>query len=138
MLLLLMDWCSGCTLFMPKIRHMQPSHSLLLVDITSPPGPHSIASPEPSKSHAAFPFVHRSLRNRALCLDALYHFVQLCFNYNAAHNQLAEGGMKGLKIENEVQFANILEQAVEGLYIHLDQVEQGERRFGRCGNDDEV
>lgn len=46
--------------------------------------------------------------------------------------------MQRLEVEDEVQLAHVLEQAVQRLDEDLDQVEQGERRLGGGADDDEV
>lgn len=46
--------------------------------------------------------------------------------------------MQGLEVENQVEFADILEEAVERLDKDLDKVEQGKRRFGGGADDNEV
>jgi len=46
--------------------------------------------------------------------------------------------MQRFEIEDEVELAHILKETVEGLYEDLDEIEEGERRFGRGGDDDEV
>ena len=46
--------------------------------------------------------------------------------------------MQRLKVENQVQLADVLKEAVEGFDEDLDEVEEGERGFGRGGDEDEV
>jgi hypothetical protein len=46
--------------------------------------------------------------------------------------------MQGLEIEDQVQLANILKQSVQRLDVDLDEIDQGQRRLGRRGYDDEV
>ena len=46
--------------------------------------------------------------------------------------------MQCFEVEDEVEFADIFEEAVERLNENLDKVEQGERRFGGRADDDEV
>lgn len=46
--------------------------------------------------------------------------------------------MQGLEAEDQIQFAHVLEQAVQGLDEDLDEVEEGERGFGGGADQDEV
>jgi hypothetical protein len=46
--------------------------------------------------------------------------------------------MQRLEVEDQIEFAHIFEEAVEGLHEDLYEVEQGERRFGGGADDDEV
>lgn len=46
--------------------------------------------------------------------------------------------MERFKVEDEIELADILEQPIEGLDVHLDQVDQRKRRFGGGRDDDEV
>ena len=46
--------------------------------------------------------------------------------------------MQCLEIENQIQLAYILKEAVESLDKNLDEVEQGERGLGRGADEDEV
>lgn len=46
--------------------------------------------------------------------------------------------MQRLEVENQIQLADVFEQAVEGLDEDLDQVEQSEGGFRGRGYEDEV
>lgn len=46
--------------------------------------------------------------------------------------------MQRLEIEYEIQFTHVLEQSVERFDEDLDEVEEGEGRFGGGGDEDEV
>lgn len=46
--------------------------------------------------------------------------------------------MHSLEIEYQIQFADIVEQAVEAFDEDLDEVEEGEGRFGGGADEDEV
>ncbi len=46
--------------------------------------------------------------------------------------------MQRLKVEDEIQLADVFKQAVERLDEDLNQVEQGERGFRGRGDQDEV
>lgn len=46
--------------------------------------------------------------------------------------------MKRLEVEDEIQLANILEEAVQGLYEDLDEVKKRERGLGGGRYDDEI
>jgi hypothetical protein len=46
--------------------------------------------------------------------------------------------MQCFEVEDEVELAHILKEAVEGLHEDLDEIKEGERRFGRGRNDDEI
>ncbi|OAQ97517.1 hypothetical protein LLEC1_01948 [Akanthomyces lecanii] len=50
----------------------------------------------------------------------------------------SQGGVQRLKVEDEVELADVLKELVERLDVDLDQVDQGERRLGRRRDDDEV
>lgn len=59
-------------------------------------------------------------------------------NYHAANYHFAQSRMQRLEVEDQVELAYVLKKAVKGLYEDLNQIEQGKRRFGRGGDDDEV
>ena len=46
--------------------------------------------------------------------------------------------MHSLEIENQIQLADVIEQAVEGLDEDLDKVKESERGFGGGADKDEV
>lgn len=46
--------------------------------------------------------------------------------------------MQGLEVEDEVEFADVIEAGVEGFDEDVDEVEQGEGGFGGGGDEDEV
>ncbi len=46
--------------------------------------------------------------------------------------------MQRLKVEDQIQFTDVLEKAVEGFDEDLDQVEQAEGRFGGRRDHNEV
>ena len=46
--------------------------------------------------------------------------------------------MQSLEVEDQVQLTYILKQAIQGLHKHLDEIEEGKRRLGGCGDEDEV
>jgi hypothetical protein len=46
--------------------------------------------------------------------------------------------MQRLVVEYQIQFAHVLEQPVQRLDVHLDQVDQRQRGLGRRRDDDEV
>ena len=46
--------------------------------------------------------------------------------------------MQRLKVEDQIQLADVFEKAVEGFDEDLDQIEQGERGLRRGGDEDEV
>lgn len=71
-------------------------------------------------------------------LNALDDSVELGLDDDAADDHLTQGGMQGLEVEDQIQLAHVLEQAVERLDEDLYQVEQGEGRLGRGADDDEV
>lgn len=105
---------------------------------SSPSSPNTIAPSKSAKTQGTFAFVHRPLCNSTLSFYTLDNFIKLGFYHDSSHNHLAKRGMQCLEIEDEVQFADILEEAVKGLYEDLDEVEKGKRRFGGSGYDDEV
>lgn len=83
---------------------------------------HAQARPQPRASR----FVDGPLRNGALSLDAGNNAVKTRFDDDAADDHLAQGGVQRLKVEDEVQLADILEQLVQSLDIYLDEVQQGQ------------
>jgi hypothetical protein len=46
--------------------------------------------------------------------------------------------MQRLKIKDQIQLTNILEKAIKRFNIDLDEVDESERRFGGCGDYNEV
>jgi hypothetical protein len=62
----------------------------------------------------------------------------LGLDHNTANNHLAQRRMQGLEIEDQIQLADILKQAVQGLDIDLDEVDQGQRALGAGAYDDEI
>ena len=62
----------------------------------------------------------------------------MCFYDHASDYHLSERGVECFEIENQVQFAHVLEKAVKGLHENLDEIEKGQRGLSRGGDDDEV
>lgn len=112
--------------FVSQTKHHLPS---------SPPRPQPLPPPKRAKPPTT-PL--GPLRHPPLRLDALHHPLQPRLDDHAAHNHLVERGVQRLKVEDQIQLAHVLEQAVEGLDEDLDQVEQGERGLGGRADDDEV
>lgn len=67
------------------------------------------------------------LGNSTLGAHAGHDAVEICFNDDAADNHFRQRRVHRLKVEDEVEFANVLEEAVERLDIDLDQIDEGER-----------
>lgn len=84
------------------------------------------------------PLIHRPLGHRALRPYARDNPIRARLNHHAADNHLAQRRVQCLKVEDEVELAHVLEQAVQRLDVHLDNVDQGQRRLGRRRDDDEV
>lgn len=82
--------------------------------------------------------VTRALRDSALGPDALDDAIEARLDDDAADYHFAERGVQRLVVEDEVQLADVFEQAVERLDEDLDQVEQRQRGFRRRADDDEV
>lgn len=78
-------------------------------------------------SAATSAFVDRPLRDSALSFDGLDNLIELRLNYNAAHNHFAQCGMQGFEVEDQVELADVFEEAIEGLDEDLDEVEQSKR-----------
>lgn len=76
--------------------------------------------------------------NSTLGSYAGHDAVEICFNDNTANNHFRQRCVHRLKVEDEVELADVLEQPVERLDINLDQVDQGERGLGGCRDDDKV
>ena len=97
--------------------------TLFSVSVLSSPCPHAPISPSKScKPHPSFALIHRPLRHRPLTLDALNHLLQLCLHHHTSYNHLCKRRMQRLEIEDQVQLADILEKAIEGLYEDLDEI----------------
>ncbi|KAJ8112807.1 hypothetical protein OPT61_g4912 [Boeremia exigua] len=101
--------------------------------------------PQPPAPPHAYPagtpklaLVDGPLGHAALALDPLNNPIKLCLDHYPPDNHLAQGGVQRLEVEDEVELAHVLEQAVQSLDEDLDQVEQGQRRLGGGGDDDEV
>ena len=105
----------------------------------SPTCPHrSIASAEASKAHPAFALVHRPLCYGSLRFNTLNDFVELCFYNYASHDHFPERSMQRFEIEDQVQFADILKQAIERLDEDLDKIEESQGRFSGRGYYNEI
>jgi hypothetical protein len=64
--------------------------------------------------------------------------VELCLDDDTADYHLSERGMQRFEVEDQVEFADILEKAVERLHKDLDEIEESQWRFCRGADDDEV
>lgn len=84
------------------------------------------------------PLIDRPLRHPPLRPNPLDHPLQPRLHHDTPDNHLPQNSMQRLKIENHIQFADILKQTVQSLDEDLDEVEQGQGRFGGGGDDDEV
>ena len=82
--------------------------------------------------------VDRPLGHGALRAHARHNAVEARLDDNAANDHLREGGVHGLKVEDEVELADVLKEAVERLDVDLDEVHEGERGLGGGGDDDKV
>lgn len=105
-----------------------------------PAGPAKVA-PERQARRAQTPrprLVDRPLGDGALRAHAGDDALEVGLYNDAADDHLAESGVEGLKVEDEVELADVLKEAVEGLNVDLDEVEQSQGALGRGGDDNEV
>ncbi len=84
------------------------------------------------------PLVYRPLRHAALAAHAVDDALERRLDDDAADNHLGERRVQRLEVEDEVELAHVLEEPVERLDEHLDQVEQRQRRLGRRADENEV
>lgn len=117
----------------------------LLPPRTSSSTPNKIsahAQPSPqstSQPHAASPtLVNRPLRHRSLRPHALHDLLHIRLNHHPSHNHLAQRRMQRLKVENQIQLADILKQPVQRFDVYLNQIDEGERGLSGGRNDDEI
>ena len=110
------------------IMHLQP----LSLSTT----PHPLPKPSNPKPHP--PLTHRPLRHLPLPLDARNDLLQPRLYNHAPYNHLPQDCMQCFKVENQIQLAHVLEEAIEGFDEDLDEVEEGEGGFGGGGDEDEV
>lgn len=80
---------------------------------------------QPGAQSRASRLVDRSLCDGALCSHAGHYAVQVRLDDDAAYDHLAQGRVEGLEVEDQIELADVLEQLVQRLDVHLDQVEQG-------------
>lgn len=120
---------------MPRLSEAMKRRACVL-DLSSSPSPDKVpAHTEASAQPRAPRLVDRPLRHGALCLDPRDDPVEVRLYHHAADDHLGQGGVQALKVEDEVQLAHVLEQLVQRLDVHLDQVDQGQRRL--CGGRDD-
>lgn len=104
-----------------------------------PTRPYEIPTHTQARTQPRTPsFVDWSLGDGALGSDAGDDAIHAGLDDDAADDHLAQGGVQGLEVEDEVQLADVLEQLVQRLDVHLDQVQQGQGRLGGRRYDDEV
>jgi hypothetical protein len=70
--------------------------------------------------------IRRSFGDLPLGSDALYDALAIGVYHNAAYNDFGEGRVECFEVEDEIEFAYVLEQAVECLNKDLDQVQERE------------
>lgn len=92
----------------------------------------------PPSPHARPTLIHRPLRDLPLRLHPLHNLLPPRLHHHTAYNHLSQDRMQRLKIEDQIQFAHILEKIIQALDEHVDQVQQRERAFCGSGDDDEV
>ena len=87
----------------------------------------------------------RSRCSGGLALHQLVHVVDTSHNFllggldhHASHDHLHQDVLNTVAMENEIQLVHVLENAVKSLDQDLDQVQDGELRFGAINNEDEV
>lgn len=113
----------------------------------SPAVPHKVAAHAERCSNArgatavtrqAVAAVNRPLGHGALRAHARHDAVEARLDDDAANDHLSKGGVHGLKVEDEVELADVLKKTVKRLDVDLDEVHEGERGLGGSGDDDEV
>lgn len=113
-------------------------YELFVLEPASSPSPDKVPAHTEACAQSRAPrLVDRPLRHRTLGLDPRDYPVEVRLYHHAADDHLGQGGVQALEVEDEVQLAHVLEQLVQSLDVHLDQVDQGERRLGGRGDDDE-
>lgn len=113
-------------------------YELCVLELASSPSPDKVPAHTKASAQPRAPrLVDRPLRHCTLGLDPRDDPVEVRLYHHAADDHLGQGGVQALKVEDEVQLAHVLEQLVQRLDVHLDQVDQGERRLGGRGDDDE-
>ena len=96
----------------------------------SPPVPHKVAAhtkrrADTRRGAAAAAAVDRPLGNGALRSYARNNAVEICLDDDAANNHLCQGRVHRLKVEDEVELADVLKQTVERLDVDLNKVDKG-------------
>lgn len=64
-------------------------------------------------------------------------FLNMCLNDDTADDHLTKDCVQSLVAENQIQFTDVLEHAVQTLDEDLDQIDQSQWRFGGGGDHDE-
>lgn len=104
----------------------------------SSPSPHKVPTHTEASAQPCAPrLVDGPLGHGALCPNSRDDPIKIRFYHHAANDHLRQGGVQALEVEDEVELAHVLEELVQRLDVHLDQVDQGERRLGGRGDDDE-
>lgn len=112
----------------------------------SPPSTSSAGSPAETSEAGALSQAtgRRRIDSPSLALDALTlfdtrdDFLQCSLYDYSTNDHLAQNGMQGFEAKDQIELADILEQSIEGLNKDLDEVQQGKRRLGRGGDQNEV
>lgn len=102
-----------------------------------PEGRDAVAVAAPA-SEARRATVHGPLGHGALGAHAGHDAVEVGLDDDAADDHLAQRGVHGLEVEDEVELADVFKEAVQRLDVDLDEVDEGQRRLGRRRDDDEV
>jgi hypothetical protein len=105
---------------------------------STPTQPSECQAAQATFAASASALINRPLRDSSLGFNPLDYLIELCFYNYTADYHLAKRRMQGLEIEDQVKFAHVFKEAVEGLHKDLDEVEKGKRRFGRGTDHDEV
>lgn len=109
-----------------------------MLELLSSPRPDKVPAHTKASAQPRAPrFVDRPLRYGTLGLDARDDPIEVRLYHYTADDHLGQRGVQALEVEDEVQLAHVLEQLVQRLDVHLDEVDQGEGRLGGRGDDDE-
>lgn len=109
---------------------------------TSPTTPNQVARPskraQADSNPDATSLIDRPFRHLALTLDAVDYPLERRLDDDPTDDHLGQGSMQRFEVEDEIELAHVLEQAIQGLDEDLDQVQQRQGRFGRGADQDEV
>lgn len=94
--------------------------------------------PTPTRRLRLLKFTRRPPRHLPLRSDPLHDLLLLDLNHDAANDHLPQTGVQCFEPEDQIEFADVGVQVVQRPDEDLDQVPDGEGRFGGGADDDEV